>query len=80
VKEKTVNDTLLEQYRRNPVALRLKLEAAARRERALYIKQFLVQAAVALFGTGCGPSAERPQPGQGAAKRTRPLTPRLAAD
>ena len=75
-----MNDNLLEQYRRNPVALRLKLEAAARRERALYIKQFLAQAAVALFGTGGGPSAERPQAGQGAAKRTRRLTPRLAAD
>jgi len=75
-----MKDNLLEQYRRNPVALRLKVEAAARRERALYIKRFLVQAAVALFGTGRGPSAERPQPGQDAAKRTRPLTPRLAAD
>jgi hypothetical protein len=80
VKEKTMNDTLLEQYRRDPVALRLKLEAAARRERALYIKRLLVQAAVALFGTGRRPSAERPQPGQGAAKRTRPLTPHLLAD
>jgi len=51
MKEKTMNDTLLEQYRRDPVALHLKLEAAARRERALYIHRLLTQAAVALFGT-----------------------------
>jgi len=44
-----VNDTLLEQYRRNPVALRLKLEAAARRERARYIQCFLQRSAEALF-------------------------------
>lgn len=46
-----MNDTLLEQYRRNPAALILKIEAAARRERALFVSQLLKQAAAALFGT-----------------------------
>jgi len=46
-----MNDNLLEQYRHDPAGVILKIEAAARRERALYINRLLKQAAAALFGT-----------------------------
>ena len=50
-----MNDTLIEQYRRDPAGVILRIEAAARRARAQYIHQLLKQAAAALFGTRRSP-------------------------
>ena len=62
-KENTMNDSLLERYRRDPITVRLEIEAAARRERALFLAQLLKRAMKALFGTGRSRAAGRPLSG-----------------
>jgi hypothetical protein len=51
------NETLLEQYRRDPAGVIQRIDAAARRERARYIRCFLEKSAEALFGTRRNPKA-----------------------
>ena len=57
--------TMLERYRRDPVGLRLEVEAAARRERARTLQCLLRQMLEALFGAlGSRPSTPRAPCGQ----------------
>ena len=55
-----MNVSLLERYQRDPVGLRLELEAAARRERARTIRCLIRQMVEALIGAfGSRPSTPR---------------------
>jgi len=59
-----MNDITLERYYHDP-ALRLEIQAAARRERARHMERFLAQAAHALLGRDrAGTSARSVKPAQ----------------